>query len=141
MDMNEELIYQLAPYAATLGVTFPELTASRVKALLPHRHELSTLGGGLHGGAIMSLCDLASAVCVALNIDDGDFWTTAESTTYFLRPIRAGATATATAIPIKLGKTLITVKIEVHDETHKLCAYTTQMLYVTSAPTTQKVQG
>jgi acyl-coenzyme A thioesterase PaaI-like protein len=51
--------------------------------------------------------------------------------------VPAGATATATAIPIKLGKTLITVKIEVHDETHKLCAYTTQMLYVTSAPTTE----
>ena len=130
MDINEEMIYQFAPFAATLGVTFPELTANRVQAHLPVTHELSTLGGGLHGGAIMSVCDLASAVCVALNIDDGNVWSTAESTTYFLRPVRGAATATAT--PIKLGRSLITIKTEVHDA-DKLCAYTTQMVHISLA--------
>ena len=78
----------------------------------------------------MSLCDLASAACAALNIDEENFWSTAESTTYFLRPVRG--LATATAIPIKLGTSLITVKREVHDG-DELCAYTTQMLHVTPA--------
>ncbi|MBY0443559.1 MAG: PaaI family thioesterase [Mycobacteriaceae bacterium] len=131
MQITEEMIYHFAPFAATLGITFPELTADRVQAHLPARHELSTLGGGLHGGAIMSICDVASAVCVALNIDDGNMWSTAESSTYFLRPVRNAATATA--IPIKLGKSLVTVKTEVHDNAGKLCAYTTQMVYVTPA--------
>jgi uncharacterized protein (TIGR00369 family) len=75
-----------------------------------------------------SVCDLASAVCAALNIDEGNLWSTAESTTYFLRPVQNAATATAT--PLKLGRRLITVKTEVHDG-GKLCAYTTQMLHVT----------
>jgi 1,4-dihydroxy-2-naphthoyl-CoA hydrolase len=130
VHITEEMIYDFAPFAATLGVSFLELTATRVQAHLPAKHGLSTLGGVLHGGAIMSVCDLASAVCVALNIDDGNIWSTAESTTYFLRPVQDAATATAT--PIKLGKSLITVKTEVHDA-DKLCAYTTQMVYVTSA--------
>lgn len=122
------MIYQFAPFAATLGVSFVELTPGRVQARLTATHELSTLGGGLHGGAIMSVCDLASAVCAALNVAEGNTWSTAESTTYFLRPVRNAAVATAE--PIKLGKSLVTVKIEVHDG-DKLCAHTTQMLYVT----------
>jgi uncharacterized protein (TIGR00369 family) len=122
------MIYQFAPFAATLGVSFTELTPTRVQAYLAGKPELSTLGGGLHGGAIMSVCDLASAVCAALNVDEGNVWSTAESTTYFLRPVRGAATATAT--PIKLGKSLITVKTEVHDD-DRLCAYTMQMLHVT----------
>lgn len=130
MHVTEEMIREFAPFAATLGVSFIELTPARVQAHLAAKHELSTLGGGLHGGAIMSVCDLASAVCVALNISEGNVWSTAESTTYFLRPVRNAATATAT--PIKLGRSLITVKTEVHDA-GKLCAYTTQMLHVTPA--------
>lgn len=131
MHLTAEMVYSVAPFAATLGITFPELTANRVQAYLPATHELSTLGGGLHGGAIMSICDVASAVCVALNIDDGNMWSTAESNTYFLRPVRHAATATAT--PIRLGKTLVTVKTEVHDNVGTLCAYTTQLVYVTPA--------
>ncbi|MCV7419330.1 PaaI family thioesterase [Mycobacterium yunnanensis] len=128
MKLDEWQIYALAPFAATLGVTFPVLTAELVQAVLPTRHELSTLGGGLHGGAIMSVCDVASAVCVALNVDEGCVWTTAESTTYFLRPVRS--TATATSTPLKIGRTLATIKTEVHDEDNLLCAYTTQMVHV-----------
>lgn len=132
MHISEDMIYSFAPFAATLGVTFPELSPNRVQAHLAVTEGLSTLGGGLHGGAIMSVCDLASAVCVALNIDEGSVWSTAESTTYFLRPVRHSATAAA--IPIKLGRSLITVKVEVHDEGDKLCAYTTQMVHVTHRP-------
>lgn len=85
-----------------------------------------TVPGSLR--AVMSICDVASAVCVALNIDGENIWSTAESTTCFLYPIRDAATATET--PIKLGKSLPTVKIEVHDDAGKLRAYTTQMVYV-----------
>jgi len=38
------------------------------------------LGGGLPGGAVVSICDLVSAACVALNIDDENIWKTAEFT-------------------------------------------------------------
>lgn len=128
MNVTKEQIYALAPFAATLGVQFPVLMPERVQAVLPSRHELSTLGGGLHGGAVMSVCDVATAVCVALNLDEGCVSTTAESTTYFLRPVRG--TATATSTPLKIGRTLATVRTEVHDESNNLCAYTTQMVHI-----------
>jgi 1,4-dihydroxy-2-naphthoyl-CoA hydrolase len=80
----------------------------------------------------MSICDLASAVYAALNIEDGSVWSTAESTTYFLRSIRN--TATATATPLKIGRSLITIRTEVHNEANELCAYTTQMVHITRSP-------
>lgn len=129
MNVTQEQIYALAPFAATLGVRFPTLTANRVQAVLSAKHELSTLGGGLHGGAIMSMCDVASAVCVALNVEEGCAWSTAESTTYFLRPLRD--TATATSTPLKVGRSLATIRTEVHDDANQLCAYTTQMVHIT----------
>lgn len=129
MNVTQEQIYALAPFAATLGVRFPTLTANRVQAVLSVKHELSTLGGGLHGGAIMSMCDVASAVCVALNVEEGCAWSTAESTTYFLRPLRD--TATATSTPLKVGRSLATIRTEVHDDANQLCAYTTQMVHIT----------
>lgn len=55
---------------------------------------------------------------------------TAESSTYFLRPIQNMAIATAT--PLKIGKSLVTMKAEVHNNAGQLCAYTTQMVYVTT---------
>jgi 1,4-dihydroxy-2-naphthoyl-CoA hydrolase len=132
MDITEEHIYEFAPFAATLGARFPVLAANQVQAVLSTKRELSTLGGGLHGGAIMSICDLASAVCAALNIEDGSVWSTAESTTYFLRSIRN--TATATATPLKIGRSLITIRTEVHNEANELCAHTTQMVHITRSP-------
>lgn len=128
MKITGEQIYQFAPYARTLGVKFTRLEPDGVQAELAATHELSTLGGGLHGGAIMSLCDLASAAGAALNIEEGAMSSTAESTTYFLCPVRT--LAIATAVPLKVGRSLITMKTEVHDAREALCAYTTQMVHV-----------
>jgi uncharacterized protein (TIGR00369 family) len=111
-----------------MGTSFSVLMPERVQTVLSTTRELSTLGGGLHGGAVMSVCDVASAVCVALNVDEGCVWSTAESTTYFLRPVRS--TATATSTPLKVGRTLATVRTEVHDDAKQLCAHTTQMVHI-----------
>ena len=107
MDITEDQIYALAPFAATLGIRFPTLTPDRVQAVLPTTHELSTLGGGLHGGAVMSVCDVASAVCVALNVDGNRHLDATED-----------------------RQTLATVRTEVHDDAHELCAHTTQMVHI-----------
>ncbi|HTF51518.1 MAG TPA: PaaI family thioesterase [Pseudonocardia sp.] len=133
VELTQDSIYKLAPFAATLGIEFPVLTASRVRAELANRHELSTLGGGLHGGAIMSLSDLAGAVCAGLNITGDAGWTTVESTTYFLRAVR-GERAAAVATPVKVGRGLINVDIDVFDEADRHCARTSQILFVQSVP-------
>ena len=72
VELTDEMIYELAPFARTLGVQAEESTPSEVRVRLPHREELSTIGGGMHGGALMSLCDLAAAICFIAS-DDARF--------------------------------------------------------------------
>lgn len=139
MQLTQEQIYDMAPFARTLGVQFPKLGNDSVHARLANHTDVSTLGGALHGGAVMSLSDLAGAVCAGLHLDDGAGWTTVESTTYFLRPVRPDHYATAIATPVKLGRGLINVDIDVYDhpepdyvagDTDRHCARTSQVILI-----------
>jgi 1,4-dihydroxy-2-naphthoyl-CoA hydrolase len=133
VELSPELIYEMAPFARTLGVEFPRLDPDEVHARLAVDHRLSTLGGGLHGGAVMSLCDLAGAVCAGLHVRDGAGWTTVESTTYFPRAVR-GRAAGAVARPVKVGAGLINVDVDVYEDgpgrDRRHCARTSQLLLV-----------
>lgn len=140
MELTQDAIYEMAPFAKTLGVLFPVLGADEVRADLGVSSGLSTTGGGLHGGAIMSVCDLAAAVLVGLNLPDGSSWTTAESTSYFLRPVVTGG-ARATARPIKLGRSVLTVEVEVVDHDGHLCARTSQLLIAQPSRQLLRMEG
>lgn len=129
MEIDDEMLYAAAPFAATLGITVEEATPERLRLRLPHRQPLATLGGGMHGGALMSLCDVAAALCAAVHLGPGQIATTAESSTYFLAPLHGDA-ALATARPVRVGRTLACVEVDVHDERDRLCARTTQMLAI-----------
>ncbi|MDP5308496.1 PaaI family thioesterase [Paracoccus spongiarum] len=59
----------------------------------------------LHGGAIMGLADNAGGTGTLLNIPRARATTTIESKTNFLRPIRVGDVARATATPLHRGRT------------------------------------
>ena len=129
MNLTQDTIYDMAPYAKTLGLTFPTITPDEVVSELALAPKLSTMGGGLHGGAVMSACDLAAAILVGINVPTGASWTTAESTTYFLRPVVNGG-ARAHATPLRLGRTLTSVSVDVVDFDGRLCARTTQLVAV-----------
>lgn len=129
MELTTEMVYALAPFARTLEIECEETTATSVKVRLKNRTELSTIGGGMHGGALMSLCDLSAAMCAGLNVSPGFIATTAESTTYFLKPLH-GAAAIASAKPVRVGRSIICMEIDVHNESGDLCARTCQMLVV-----------
>ena len=58
VTLEAEEVYALAPYAKTLGVEFEEMTAAGVQARPAHDLSLSTVGGGLHGGALTGLADV-----------------------------------------------------------------------------------
>ncbi len=120
-----EDVYALAPYARTLGVVFDEMTPAGVRATLAHDHSLSTVGGGLHGGALMGLADVSGAVCAALNGPAGAAPATVESTTHFLRPARTDVIATAR--PLRVGRNTV-IEVDVHDSEGELCARVTQVV-------------
>jgi 1,4-dihydroxy-2-naphthoyl-CoA hydrolase len=130
MTYTAEELYDLVPYAKTLGMEFTGLEPGRVVVELPWSRDLTTTGGGLHGGALMSLCDVAGAVCAGLNGGPGAVPSTAESCTHFMRPVRGRATATAR--PLKAGRTLVVVEIDLTGESGELAVRTTQTVALLS---------
>jgi uncharacterized protein (TIGR00369 family) len=123
--LEAEDVYALAPYAKTLGVVFEEISEAGVQARLVHDFSLSTVGGGLHGGALMGLADVCAAVCAALNGPAGAAPATVESSTHFLRPARTSVVATAR--PLRVGRHTV-VEVDIHDDDGELCARVTQVV-------------
>jgi uncharacterized protein (TIGR00369 family) len=83
--------------AELLGIRFVEATLDRVVAELPVRDALTTVGGAVHGGALMALADTVGAAATFLGLPDGATTATLESKTNFLAagrtgPLRAEAT-------------------------------------------------
>jgi len=52
----------------TLGIRFIEASADRVVAELEWKESLTTVGGSLHGGALMALADTIGAAATILNL-------------------------------------------------------------------------
>lgn len=80
-----------------LGLQFVEASPDRVVAELPVREALTTVGGAVHGGALMALADTVGAAATFLNLPEGATTATLESKTNFLAagrsgPLRAEAT-------------------------------------------------
>ncbi|WP_329232868.1 PaaI family thioesterase [Streptomyces canus] len=123
--LEAEDVYALAPYAKTLGVVFEEISEVGVRARLVHDLSLSTVGGGLHGGALMGLADVCAAVCAALHGPVGAAPATVESSTHFLRPARTSVVATAR--PLRVGRNSV-VEVNIHDDEGELCARVTQVV-------------
>src|SRR5262245_55201341 len=73
-----------------LGIRVVEMTQDRVVAELTYRDALTTVGGSVHGGALMALADTVGAVGTVLNLPPGATTTTLESKTNFLAAARSG---------------------------------------------------
>ncbi|QNP68736.1 PaaI family thioesterase [Streptomyces roseirectus] len=97
------------PFARRSGVELTEATPERAVGTLAWSPEACTVGGILHGGALMTLADAVGAVCAFLNLPEGAGTSTVESKTNFLRGVRSG-TVTATSRPLHVGGRLIVVQ-------------------------------
>src|SRR2546421_1452386 len=103
------LFHQSMPFSARLGIEVLEHAKDVVRARLAWNATLCTVGGALHGGALMALADSTGAVCAFLNLPDGAQGTsTIESKTNFLHGIREGHVV-ATARPLHTGRRVIVV--------------------------------
>ncbi|WP_067697020.1 PaaI family thioesterase [Nocardia jejuensis] len=119
-------LFSTMPFTAGLGVEVLECGPAQVRSRLAWNESLCTLGGAMHGGALMSLGDATAAVCAYLNLPEGkQGTTTVESKTNFLRAVRSGH-ATATSRPLHAGRSFIVVETEIHDDAGKLVAKVTQ---------------
>lgn len=132
MDELTEQMWQLVPYTRTLGIRAVRGTPEVVELALDFDPSLSTTGGTMHGGALMSLADSAGALAAFLNLPQGSKGTTTiESKTNFLAAAREG-TVTATATVLHRGRTVIVVETELRRADGRLVAKTTQTQAVLS---------
>jgi uncharacterized protein (TIGR00369 family) len=115
----------MIPFAVLLGMELVSAAPEEVVGRLAWCEELCTTGGALHGGALMSLADNLGGVCAYLNLPSGAGTATISSSTNFLRGVREGL-VTATARPLRVGRTVIVVQTELCDEAGRLVTQTTQ---------------
>jgi uncharacterized protein (TIGR00369 family) len=121
------LVHSTMPLCAHLGVRGVRADADEVVLTMEWRPELCTIGGLLHGGAVMALADSAGAVAAFLNLPEGALGTsTISSSTSFLRGVTEGAVVTATSTVLHRGRTTIAVETAVTDDQGRLVAKVTQ---------------
>ena len=120
------------PFAGTLGITIAGLTAEQATATMAWAEHLCTLGGVLHGGALMAFADTVGAVCAVANLPPGAGTSTIESKTNFFRAVRGGI-VTATCKPLHVGRSTLVVQTDLRDEHGRLVAQITQTQAVSGA--------
>lgn len=127
--MNDELTDWLVaamPLCATLGVRAVANTAEEVRLEMDWAEERCTVGGLLHGGAVMALADAAGGACAFANLPAGALGTsTIESKTNFIAGVTDG-TVTAVARPLHVGSSTIVIETELRRLDGRLVAKTTQ---------------
>jgi uncharacterized protein (TIGR00369 family) len=130
--VDTSTLHQAAPFAAELGAEVLSASADEVRLRLAWSAGRTTAGGAMHGGALMSLADMAGAVCAYLNLPPGASGTTTiESKTNFLRALRDGYVE-AVATPLHAGRSTIVVDTALRDADGRLVARTTQTQAVLS---------
>jgi uncharacterized protein (TIGR00369 family) len=113
------------PFAVHNGVEITAADEQEVVGHLDWAEERCTIGGLMHGGALMTLADSLGAVAAFLHLPEGAGTATVTSNTSLLRGLRDGR-ATGTARVINAGKRFITVRTDVVDDEGRLLITTTQ---------------
>ncbi len=109
------------PYAKFLGLELGEMKPGEANLHLEVRDELRQNQGVVHGGAVASLIDTASAFAVVTQLEPHERVTTTDLTIHYLRPVSKGRLI-ATARTIRAGRRLLVLSVEVADDRQRLIA-------------------
>jgi 1,4-dihydroxy-2-naphthoyl-CoA hydrolase len=114
------------PFAVHTGVAIDSAGKDAVVGHLEWAPELCTIGGVLHGGALMALADSLGAVAAFLHLPEGASTATVSSSTVLLRGAREGR-VTGTSRVVNAGRRFITVTTDLADADGKPISTTTQV--------------
>lgn len=116
-----ERAIEAVPYARLLGIQLEKVTPGEATLTLAVRPELSQNHGVVHGGAIASLIDTATAFAILTLLEPEERVTTVDLTISYLRPALEGQLR-ASARVLRQGRRLLTVSAEVTDASGTLLA-------------------
>ena len=100
------------PFTKLLGIELVDIGSGRATLGLKIRKELKQNHGVVHGGAIASLIDTATAFAILSVLEPTEKVTTVDLTISYLRPITTGR-ITAVAKVVRAGRRLIVVSADV----------------------------
>ncbi len=109
------------PFAKLLGIELEEIDAGIATLSLEIKPELKQNHGVVHGGAIASLIDSATAFAIISLLPPHEHATTVDLTISYLRPLTHGRVR-AVARVIRSGKRLLVVSAELFDDAGTLAA-------------------
>jgi uncharacterized protein (TIGR00369 family) len=109
-----------------LGMELTEVTPEKVLARMTARPDLCTVGGALHGGAIMAFADTLGALAAFANMPQGSRTTTIESKTNFIGAAPVHTRVTGETLAVHKGRTTVVCQTTVRGENGKLVALVTQ---------------
>ncbi len=89
-------------FAEAMGIRFVSVAKDKVVAEIDMREGLSTVGGTMHGGAMMAFADTLGAVGAVMNLPAGASTTTLESKTNFFAGCNAGVVR-GECVPLHVG--------------------------------------
>ncbi len=98
-------------YARLVGLEFVSAERGAAALALEVREELTRMGGILHGGALASLIDTASAFATLALLGTGTQTVTVDLTIHYLRPVSEGRIE-ARARVLRAGRRVVTVAID-----------------------------
>lgn len=109
------------PFAKLLGIELETVAPGTATLSLQITNDLKQNNGVVHGGAIASLIDSATAFAIISVLPPDEKATTADLTISYLRPLKEGR-AHSTARVLRAGRRLIVVSAELVDDAGKLIA-------------------
>lgn len=116
------------PFAKLLGIELEEIDSGIATLAFDIKPELKQNHGVVHGGAIASLIDSATAFAIISLLPSTEHATTVDLTISYLRPLTEGRVK-AVARVLRSGKRLIVVSAELFDE-HGTLAATALSTYI-----------
>ena len=101
-------------YARFLGLELCETDDGQTAICLDVRDDLKQNHGVVHGGAIASLIDTASAFAILAVIEQNEKVTTTDLTIHYLSPVRSGRMV-AQAKMVRAGRRRFVVRVDVQN--------------------------
>lgn len=117
-----------APFTDLLGMTYTELTPTRVVAVLPVTDKLKQPYGIVHGGVYCTMAESAASVGGVIALEGAQGAVGQSNQTDFLRATREG-TLTATATPVHVGRSVQLWAVDITDDEGRLCAQSRVRLF------------
>ncbi len=109
------------PFAQLLGIELDDVSSGTATLGLNVRKQLKQNHGVVHGGAIASLIDTATAFAIISLLAPREKVTTVDLTVSYLRPLTEGR-VTAVARVVRAGRRLFVVSAEVFDKDGNLAS-------------------